>query len=182
MAGIGGRAVICCLIYDAIHKGTINLILKFHQQRNENDKARRIKAAFTSPCLSKVAQRVASIIATKPPAQMPVLRGLVNKMTSKTTSGMEHCIQSLEDQLKAVAGKKLNGTKNVKGNGKNLPKSILRKKGTPAAPKKSAPKKSIPNQGIASNDSARAKGRKKPKSCKVSFSGKKAGQPTSLCK
>jgi hypothetical protein len=95
---------------------------------------------------------------------------------------MEHCIQSLEDQLKAVAGNKLNGAKNVKGNGKNLPKSILTKKGTPAAPKKSAPKKSIPGQGVASNDSAFAKLRKKPKGHKVSFSGKKAGQPTSLCK
>ena len=95
---------------------------------------------------------------------------------------MEHRIQSLKDQLKAVAGKKLKGAKNVEGNGKNLPKSILRKKGTPAAPKKSAPKKSIPGQGVASNDSARAKGRKKPKGHKVSFSGKKAGQPTSLCK
>jgi hypothetical protein len=113
---------------------------------------------------------------------MPVLRGLVNKTTSKTTLAMEHGIQLLKDQLKAVAGKKLNGAKNIKGNGKNLPKSILRKKGTPAAPKKSAPKKSIPNQGIASNDSMHAKRRKKPKSCKVSFSGNKAGQPTSLRK
>jgi hypothetical protein len=59
MEGIGGRAVICRLIYDAIHKSTINPILKFHQQRNENDKARRIKATFTSPRLSEVAQRVA---------------------------------------------------------------------------------------------------------------------------
>ncbi len=104
MAGIGGRPVICCLIYDAIHKGMINPILKFHQQCNENDKARRIKATFTSPCLSEVAQRVASIIANKPPAQMPVLHGLVNKTTSKTTSAMECRIQLLENQLKAVAG------------------------------------------------------------------------------
>jgi hypothetical protein len=117
MAGIGGRAVICRLIYDAIHKGTINPILKFHQQCNENDGARRIKAVFTSPRLSKVPQRVPSVIANEPPTQMPVLRGLVNKTTSKTTLAMEHRIQLLEDQLKAVAGKKLNGAKNVKGNG-----------------------------------------------------------------
>jgi hypothetical protein len=76
----------------------------------------------------------------------------------------------------------MNGAKNVRGNGKNLPKSILWKKGTPSVPKKSAHKKSISNQGVASNDSARAKGRKKPKGHKVSFSGKKAGQPTSLRK
>ncbi len=95
---------------------------------------------------------------------------------------MKCCIQLLEDQLKAVAGKKSNGAKNVKGDRKNLPKGILRKKGTPVAPKKLAPKKSILNQGIASNNSARAEGRKKPKGCKVSFSGKKAGEPTSLGK
>ncbi len=70
---------------------------------------------------------------------MPVLHGLVNKTMSKTTLAMEHCIQLLEDQLKAVVGKKMNGAKDIKGDGKNLPKSILRKKGTPAAPKKSAP-------------------------------------------
>jgi hypothetical protein len=182
MAGIGGRAVICCLIYDAIHKGMINPILKFHQQRNENDKARRIKAAFTSPRLSKVAQCVASVIANKPPAQMPVLRGLVNKTMSKTTSAMKRRIQWLKDQLKAVVGKKLNGAKNVKGGKKNLPKGIQRKKGTPAAPQKSAPKKSISNQGVASNDSTCPKGKKNQKKRKASFSEKKAGQPTGLCK
>ena len=104
IAEIGGRAVIYCLIYDTIHEGTINQILKFHQQRNKNDKARRIKAAFTSPRLSKVGQCIASVIANEPPPQMPVLCVLVNKTTSKTTSAMEHCIQLLKNQLKAVAG------------------------------------------------------------------------------
>jgi hypothetical protein len=185
MEGIGGRTAICGLIKNAIFKGTIEPIQKFHKQRNENDEAKRIKAAFTSPRLSDAAQRVASIIANEPAAQMPVLRGLVNKTTSKSTSALERRIQSLEDQLKtAVASKKSSGAKKVKGDGKNQPKSILRNKGTPAAPKKSvpkksAPKKSAPNQDAANKGSARAKGRKKPSGRKVSFNGKKAVWPTS---
>ena len=67
MEGIGDRTAIYRLIHDAIHKGTIDPIL------NENDKARRIKAAFTSPRLSHTMQRVASVIANKPAAPMPVL-------------------------------------------------------------------------------------------------------------
>ena len=96
MEGIGGRTAICGLIKNAIFKGTIEPIQKFHKQRNENDEAKRIKAAFTSPRLSDAAQRVASIIANKPAAQMPVLRGLVNETTSKSTSALERRIQSLE--------------------------------------------------------------------------------------
>jgi hypothetical protein len=74
--------------------------------------------------------------------------------------------------------------KKVKGNKKNQPKSILRNKGTPAAPKKSAPKKSTPkkstpDQDAANKDSARAKEGEKPRGQKVSISGKKAKQPTS---
>ncbi len=188
MEGIGGRMAICGLIYNAIFKGTIEPIQKFHKQCNENDEARRIKAAFTSPRLSDAAQRVASIIANEPAAQMPVLCGLVNKTTSKSTSILERCIQSLEDQLKvAVASKKSRGAKKVKGDGKNQPKSILQNKGTPAAPKKSAPKKSAPkksspNQDAANKGSARAKEGKKPSRQKVSFNGKKAVWPTSLRK
>jgi hypothetical protein len=49
MEGIGDRTAIYRLIHDAIHKGTIDPILKFHKQCNENDEARRIKAAFTFP-------------------------------------------------------------------------------------------------------------------------------------
>jgi hypothetical protein len=92
MEQIGGRTAICGLIYDAIFKGTIEPIQKFHKQRNENDKTRRIKAAFTSPRLSDAAQRVASIIDNKPAAQMPVLCGLVNETTSKSTSTLERRI------------------------------------------------------------------------------------------
>jgi hypothetical protein len=175
-------------IYDAIHKGTTDPILKFYKQCNENDKARRIKAAFTSPRLSNAAQRVASVIANKPAIPMPVLHGLVNKTMSKSTLALECCIQLLKDQLKkAVASNKSSGAKNVKGNGKNKPKSILRNKGTPAAPKKSAPKKSAPkksapNQDAATKGSARAKEEKKPRGQKVSFNGKKAKRPTSSCK
>jgi hypothetical protein len=169
MEGIGGRMAICHLIYDAIHKGTIDPILKFHKQRNEKNEARRIKAAFTSPRLSNAAQCVASIIANKPAVPTPVLRGLVNKTTSKSTLALERRIQLPKDQLKkAVASNKPSRAKKVKGNRKNQPKSILRNKGTPAAPKKSAPKKSTPKKSAPNQDAAnkgftRAKEGKKPR-------------------
>jgi hypothetical protein len=106
-------------------------------------------------------------------------------MMSKSTLALERCIQLLEDQLKkAVASNKSSGAKKVKGDGKNQPKSILQNKGTPAAPKKSAPKKSAPkksapDQDAANKGSTRAKEGKKLRGQKVSFSGKKAKQPTS---
>jgi hypothetical protein len=109
---------------------------------------------------------------------LPVLRGLVNKTTSKSTSTLERCIQLLEDQLKkAAVSNNSSGAKKIKGNGKNQPKCILRNKGTPAAPKKSAPKKSAPkkstpNQDSANKGSVHAKEGKKPRGQKVSFSGK----------
>ena len=78
-AAIGGRATICRLIYDAVFKGTIEPIRKLHLQRKENEETKRIKAAFTLPRLNEAAQRVATVIAKEPPAQMPVLRGLVNE-------------------------------------------------------------------------------------------------------
>ena len=53
---IGGRATICRLILDAINKGTIEPIQKFHLQCKENDKTKRIKAAFTLPRLNEAAQ------------------------------------------------------------------------------------------------------------------------------
>jgi hypothetical protein len=102
-AAIGGRAATCRLIRGAIFKGTIKTIQKFHLQCKENDKTKQIKAAFTLPCLNKAAQHVGTIIANEPPAQMPVLRGLVQETAIKTTSAMECQIQSLEDQLKAVS-------------------------------------------------------------------------------
>ncbi len=88
-AAIGGRAAICHLICGAVFKGTIKPIQKIHLQRKENDETKRINAAFTLPRLNKAAQRVATIIANEPPAQMPVLRGLVQKTAIKTTSAME---------------------------------------------------------------------------------------------
>jgi hypothetical protein len=60
---IGGRAAICRLIRGAIFKGTIKPIQKFHLQRKENDKTKRIKSAFTLPCLNEAAQNAATVIA-----------------------------------------------------------------------------------------------------------------------
>ncbi len=96
-AAIRGRATVCCLIYNAVFKGTIEPIQKFHLQRKENKETKWIKAAFTLPRLNKAAQCVATVIAKEPLAQMPVLRGLVNETTNKATSAMERRIQSLED-------------------------------------------------------------------------------------
>ena len=94
IAEIGGRAVIYCLIYDTIHEGTINQILKFHQQRNKNDKARRIKAAFTSPRLSKVGQCIASVIANEPPPSnaSPLRIGQQNDIQNHTGNGALYSI------------------------------------------------------------------------------------------
>jgi hypothetical protein len=101
-AAIGGRAAICRLIHGAIFKGTIEPIKKCHLQRKENDKTKRIKAAFTLPHLNEAAQCIATVIANEPPAQMPVLCRLVQETETKTTSAMERHIQSIEDLLKAV--------------------------------------------------------------------------------
>jgi hypothetical protein len=54
---IGERAAICCLIHGAILKGTIKPIQKFHLQCKENNKTKRIKAAFTLPYLHKASQQ-----------------------------------------------------------------------------------------------------------------------------
>ncbi len=190
-AAIGGRAAICRLIRCAFFKGTIEPIQKIHLQRKENDKTKWIKAAFTLPCLNKAAQRVATIIVNEPPAQMPVLFGLVQETATKTTSAMEHRIQSLEDQLKAVSCN--TKAKKVKGDGtKKKLQGILKNKGTPvtskeSAPKKSTPKKSTPKesanaQGARNNDSKHAKGKKKQRKRSISFDGKNAGKATNLRK
>ena len=107
---------------------------------------------------------------------MPVLRGLVQETANKSTSAMERRIQSLEDQLKAVQGKK--SPKKVRGDGtKKTPPGILKNKDTPVAKKKK--KKSAPSDPDASNNgTASAKGKKKKKGQKVSFDGKKAVKPT----
>ena len=173
-ATIGGRAAVCRQIYEAIQKGTIEPIRKFHLQRNENEETKRIKAAFTLPRLNEAAQRVATVIANEPPAQMPVLRGLVNETATKATAAMERRIKSLEDQLKSATGKTPTGAKKVKGDGKK-PQSILKKKGNPAAKKTTALRNT---QDENSKDSAHAKGKKKPKGRKVSFEKKKAASRT----
>ena len=174
-AAIGGRAAVCRQIYEAIHKGTIEPIRKFHLQRNENEETKRIKAAFSLPRLNEAAQRVATVIANEPPAQMPVLRGLVNETTTKATAAMERRIKSLKDQLKSAKGKTPTaGAKKVKGDGKKL-QSILKKKGNPAAKKTTAPRDA---QDENSKGSERTKGKKKPKGRKVSFDGKKAASRT----
>jgi hypothetical protein len=114
---------------------------------------------------------------------MPVLRGLVNETATKATSAMECCIKSLEDQLKAAVGKTPNGAKKSKGDGKKSLQGILKKKGTPATPKKStAPCTPRDAQDTNSKGSACSKGKKKPKGHKVSFNGKKATKPTNPCK
>ncbi len=118
-AAIGGRAAVSRLIYNAIFKGTTKPIQKFYLQSKENNKTKQIKAAFTLPHLNKAAQRVATVIANKPPVQMPILRGLVNETATKATSAMERCIKSLEDQLKATVGKTPNGAKNPRATGRN---------------------------------------------------------------
>jgi hypothetical protein len=110
-AATGGRAAVSHLIYDIVFKGTIKPIHKFHLQCKENEETKRIKAAFTLPHLNKAAQCVATVIAIKPPAQMPVLQGLVNETATKTISVTECCIKSLKDQLKAAVGKTPNGAK-----------------------------------------------------------------------
>ena len=76
-ATIGGRAAVCRQIYEAIQKGTIEPIRKFHLQRNENEETKRIKAAFTLPRLNEAAQRVATVIAnraSRPNARSPRTR------------------------------------------------------------------------------------------------------------
>jgi hypothetical protein len=105
-AAIGGRAHIGCLILDALKKGIIEPIKKFHTQRRENDETKQIKAAFTLPRLNEATQRLSRVIANEFPAKMPFLHGLVQETTNKSTSAIERRIQSLEDQLKIDQGKK----------------------------------------------------------------------------
>jgi hypothetical protein len=96
-AAVGGTAAICPLICDTILKGTIEPIQKFHLQCKENNKTNLIKNVFTLPCLNKAAQRITTVIANEPPAQMPVLCRLVQETATKITSAIQHQIQSLED-------------------------------------------------------------------------------------
>jgi hypothetical protein len=91
---------------------------------------------------------------------------------------MELRIRSLEDQLKSPTGKTPTGAKKVKGDRKKLPQSILKKKGNPAVEKTTALHAPRDAQDENSKGSARAKGKKQQKGCKVSFDGKKAAKPT----
>jgi hypothetical protein len=115
---------------------------------------------------------------------MPILQGLItNETVTKATSAMECPIKSLEDQLKAVVGKTPNGAKESKGSGKKSAQEIMKKKGTPAAPKKTtAPCAPRNAQDTNSKGSACTKGKKKAKGCRVSFDGKNATKTTNLCK
>jgi hypothetical protein len=123
-----------------------------------------------------------TVIANKPPTQMPVLQGLINETATKTTSAMERRIKSLEDQLKAAVGKTPNRAKISKGNRKKSLQQILKKKGTPAATKKLLPPALPPALKKPTAKVPCTKGKKKAKRCKVSFDGKKAVKPTNLHK
>jgi hypothetical protein len=177
-AAIGGRAHIGRLILDALTKGTINAIEKFHTQRKENDETKRIKAAFTSPRLNEAAQRIALVIANKPAAEMPVLCGLVQETAAKSTTAMERRIQSLEDQLKAIQGSK--SQKNPRATGRRRPpRGSSRRTRTPPLPPRS-PSPSPSSPPISAPTAAilqKAKGRRKREDGKVSFDGKKAAKP-----
>ena len=181
---IGGRSTVCRNIFDAIVKCVIEPIQQFHKQRIDNEEAKRIKAAITLPRLSDTAQRVAQVIASERPAERPVLRGLIQETASKSTSDLEKRLQSLEDKLKAATLKNSKSlAKNEKGDGTRPPKSILRKKGKPAAQnqlpkKKSASSSAPPAQGDNSNATARDNKKKKPKKRRVSFDGNKDAQRT----
>jgi hypothetical protein len=182
-AAIRGRVTICHLILDAINKGTIEPIQKFHLQRKENNETKRIKAAFTLPRLNEAAQHVATIIANEPPAQMPVLHRLVQETTAKSTLAMECCLQSLEDQLKAVQGGKKSPKKVKDDRTKKTPMGILKNKDTPAATKKKSAQSFVTsNLGVNNSTTPRVKGKKKSSGRKVSFNGKKAAKPTKLCR
>ena len=98
---------------------------------------------------------------------------------------MESRIQSLEDQLKAAKVKTPPGAKKVKGGGKKSIQGILKKKGNPAAKKSTAlraPRAPCDTQDKNSKGTARAKGKKQQKQCKVSFEKKKVASCTNSCK
>ena len=185
---IGGRSTVCRNIFDAIMRCVIKPIHAFHKQRLDNEEAKRIKAAITLPRLSDTAQRVAQVIASERPVERPVLRGLIQETANNSTSDLEKRLNSLEDKLKAATLKANKSTaKNEKGGGVKFPKSILRKKGKPAAPTIQMPKKKptiskADAQGDNNNAIARDNKKLKPKKRRVSFDGKKDGQCTNLRK
>lgn len=185
---IGGRSTVCRNIFDAIMRCVIEPIHTFHKQRLDNEEAKRIKAAITLPRLSDTAQQVAQVVASERLIERPVLRGLIQETASNSTSDLEKRLKSLEDKLKAATLKANNSTaKNEKGGGTKSPKSILRKKGKPAAPTIQMPKKKPTSSKVAAqgdNNNAIACDNKKlkPKKRRVSFDGNKDGQRTNLRK
>jgi hypothetical protein len=121
---------------------------------------------------------VSQVVDSERPAERPVLGRLIQETASKSTSDLEKCLQSLEDKLKAATLKNNKSlAKNEKGDGTRPPKSILRKKGKPAAqnqlPNKKSASSSTPAQGDNSNATARDDKKKKPKKRHVSFDGNK---------
>jgi hypothetical protein len=98
---IGGRTIVYQLIKKVYIDSIVTPLEEFHAQLKRNAEVKRIKNAFTSAGLTDTAERVAEIIGCEPPAQQPVLRGLIDETTSKKTAAMERRIQSLEDKLKA---------------------------------------------------------------------------------
>ena len=98
---IGGRTTQYQLITKVYIDCIVTPLKEFHAQLKRNAKTKRIKTAFTSAVLTETTECVANIIGHKPPAQQPVLWGLVDETKSKKTAAMEQQIQPLEDKLKA---------------------------------------------------------------------------------
>ena len=175
-------------IHNAIMRCVIEPIHAFHKQRLDNKEAKRIKAAITLPRLSDTTQRVVQVVASERPVERPVLRGLIQETANNSTSDLEKRLKSLEEKLKAATLKANKSTaKNEKGGGTKSPKSILRKKGIPAAPTVQMPKKKPTSskaaaQGDDNNAIAHNNKKLKPKKRPVSFDGKKDGQCTNLRK
>ncbi len=181
---IGGKVTVCHNIFDAIMKCVIKPVQRFHKQRLDNKEAKQIKAAITLPQLSDTAQQVAQVVASERPAKRPVLCGLIQETASKSTSNLEKRLQSLEDKLKAATFKaSKTAAKNEKGDGTKSPlKSILRKKGKPAALNPVPKKKSVSTNARAQSDNNNATVRdnkkKKPKKPCIPFDGNKEGPHT----
>ena len=140
-------------IHNAIMRCVIEPIHAFHKQRLDNKEAKRIKAAITLPRLSDTTQRVAQVVASEGPVERPVLRGLIQETANNSTSDLEKRLKSLEEKLKAATLKANKSTaKNEKGGGTKSPKSILWKKGKPAAPTVQMPKKKPTSSKAAQRD------------------------------
>jgi hypothetical protein len=186
---VGGRAAITPHIFDTAMKCIFEPIQLFHKTCLENEEAKQIKAAIMLPRLSGTTQQVAQVIASERLAERPVLHGLIQETANKTTSDLEKCILLLESKLKAATltpkQAKKTAAKNEKGNRtKSPPKSILWKKGIPAAQNHTPKKKkaAATAQDANNNVTMRISKKKQPKKHHVSFNGNKRGQNTNSCK